>query len=68
VGEVRRSGPIIIVQGEDGKKKIMRNKFKLKSDRIYIENDLSFEERKIWKKINRWAKQERSRGKEEKAG
>jgi len=54
VSEMRRSGPVIIVkiEGEEGKKEIMRNKFKLKDDRMYIENDLSIEERKIQEKID----------------
>lgn len=39
----------------------MRNKFKLKGEKIFIKNDLSWEERKIQDKINRWAKTERKR-------
>lgn len=39
----------------------MRNKFKLKGEKIFIKNDLNWEERKIQDKINRWAKTERKR-------
>lgn len=39
----------------------MRNKFKLKGEKIFIKNDLSWEERKIQDKINTWAKTERKR-------
>lgn len=46
---------------EKVKKKVMRNKFKLKGEKIFIKNDLSWEERKIQDKINRWAKIERKR-------
>lgn len=34
----------------------MRNKNKLKGETIYIENDLTWEERKIQERISRWAK------------
>lgn len=46
---------------EKVKKEVMRNKFKLKGEKIFIKNDLSWEERKIQDKINRWAKTERKR-------
>jgi len=48
---------------EKKKKETMKNKYKFKGDRMYIENDLSFEERKIKGKMNRRAKEERSKGK-----
>jgi len=34
-------------------------KNKLKSDRMYIKNDLSFEERKIQEKMNKWVKKKK---------
>jgi len=43
----------------------MRNKFKLKGGRIFIENDLSFEERKVQEKMNKWAKGKRGNEGEE---
>lgn len=44
----------------------MRNKFILKGEKIFIENDLSWEKRKIQKKINR-VKKQREKGLEVKA-
>lgn len=49
------------LESEKIKKEVMRNKFKLKGEKIFIKNDLSWEERKIQDKINRWAKTERKR-------
>jgi len=68
VREVRRSGPVIVarIEGEEGKKEIMRNKYK--GERIFIENDLTYEERKIQEKMGRWARDERVRGVEVKVG
>lgn len=53
--EYRVSGTVIVVklENEDKKKEIMSNKNKLKGERIFIENDLSWEERKIQEKMNR---------------
>lgn len=54
----RRSGTVTIVKldREETKREIMRNKNKLKGETIYIENDLTWEERKIQERISRWAK------------
>lgn len=49
------------LESEKVKKEVMRNKFKLKGEKIFIKNDLSWEERKIQDKINRWTKTERKR-------
>lgn len=49
------------LESEKVKKEVMRNKFKLKGEKIFFKNDLSWEERKIQDKINRWAKTERKR-------
>lgn len=49
------------LESEKVKKEVMRNKFKLKGEKIFIKNDLSWEERKIQDKINRWSKTERKR-------
>lgn len=56
--EYCRSGTVIIVKldREETKREIMRNKNKLKWETIYIENDLTWEERKIQERISRWAK------------
>jgi len=41
VREIKRSGPVIVarIEGEEGKKEIMKNKYKLKGERIFIENE-----------------------------
>jgi len=39
----------------------MKNKYKLKGGRLFIENDLSFEERKVQEKLSRWAKEIRNK-------
>lgn len=54
------------IENEIKKNEIMRNK--LKGDRIYTENDLSWEERKIQEKIRKWATEQKSKGKEIKIG
>jgi len=70
ISDVKKSGPVIVARivGEEGKKKVMSNKYKLKGGKIFIENDLSFEERKIQEKMNRWAKGKRAEGVEVKVG
>lgn len=40
----------------------MRNKNKLKGKNIFINNDLTWEERKLQEKLNKWAKEEREKG------
>lgn len=66
----RRSNKIVVatVEEEEVKKIIMKNKKKLKGKRIFIENDLSWEERKIQEKIGRWVKREKEKGKSVKVG
>jgi len=70
VGEVRKSGPVIVAKiiNEEGKKDIMKKKYKLKREKLFIENDLSYEERKVQEKMNRWAKGKMSIGIEVKLG
>jgi len=70
VGEVRKSNPIIVAKivGEEGKKEIMKNKYKLKGEKLFIENDLSFEDRKVQEKMSRWARGKRYEGIEVKVG
>lgn len=52
----RRSEGVLVVkmENEHMKKKVMRNKSKLKGRNIFTENNLSWEERKVQEKINRW--------------
>jgi len=47
------------LESDEEEKEIMRNKHKLKGVRIFIENDLSWEERNIQVKINSWVKEQR---------
>jgi len=70
INEIKKSGPVIIVKmdSEEGKKEIMKVKNKLKGDSLFIENDLSFEERKVQEKLSRWAKERRSKGMKIKIG
>jgi len=48
---------------EEMKKEIMRSKKKLKGERIFIENNLTIEERKRQERIIRWTWEERGKGK-----
>lgn len=67
---VRISGPVIIVKidKEEDKKWVMRNKNRLKGGKIFIENDLTWEERKRQERIGRWVKEQRNKGEDVKAG
>lgn len=66
----RRSGPVIIVklESDEGKVEIMRNKLKLIGEKIFIENDLCWEDRKIQEEINKWAKERKGKGEDIKVG
>jgi len=66
----RESGTVIVIklENEEMKKEIMRNKYKLKGDRIFIENDVSWEERRVQERIVRWAKEQKEKGVEIKIG
>lgn len=67
--ECRNSGPVIVakVENEDKKKEIM-SKSRLKGERIFIENDLSWDERKVQEKISGWARERRREGVKVKIG
>jgi len=45
----RESGTVIVVrlENEEEKKEVIKNKYKLKRESIYIENDLRWEERNV---------------------
>lgn len=66
----RMSGRIIVVslEGAEMKRETMINKKRLKGKSIFIENDLTWEERKIQERINRWAKEEKEKGRAVKIG
>jgi len=46
----------------------MQNKFRLKWESIFIENDLSWEGRNVQMRINRWVKEQEGKGLEIKVG
>lgn len=60
----RNSGPVIIARigSVEQKNEIMQNKYKLKGHNIFIEHDLSWEQREIQRKILRWAIEQRNKG------
>ncbi|CAL1672512.1 unnamed protein product [Lasius platythorax] len=70
VAQTRISGKVLIAKldSEEVKREVMKRKNKLKDGYVFIENDLTWEERKIQEKINVWAKVQRSKGKEIKIG
>jgi len=70
VAGCKESGTVVVVKlkDEEEKKEIMKNKYKLKGNNIFIENDLSWEERNVQGKINKWAKEQRGRGLDIKVG
>lgn len=53
---------IVKVRSEENKRKILENKRKLKGGSIWIEEDLSFKERKMRWNLRRVAEEERKRG------
>jgi len=59
------SGKVISakLENEEIKREIMTRKSRLKRGKIFIDNDLTWEERKIQEKIYRWAKEYKSRNK-----
>lgn len=61
---------ITVVEMEtwDMKQRVMKNKNKLKGSHMYIENDLTVEERKIQAQIRAIAKREKEKGKKVKVG
>lgn len=70
VTRYRVSGNVIVATIENGKEKdkIMRRKGRLGEKKIFIENDLTWEERKIREKIWEWVKVERKKGRSVKIG
>lgn len=70
IESVWKSGSVLVVKlgSVDDKRKIMMNKGKLVGSRIYIENDLSYEDRKRQEEIARWVKKRKEEGKLVKIG
>lgn len=60
------SGKVIVVklESEEEKMQVLKNKSKLKGEKTFIERDLTWEERRVQEKINRWVRE--GRGKERK--
>lgn len=65
-----KSGKVLVVklESEEAKREVMKYKFRLKGRSIYIENDLTFEERAVQGKIGQWAKGEVLKGRRVKIG
>jgi len=59
---------VVRLESEEEKKEVMRNKYRLKGENIFIKNDLSWEERNVQVKINRWVKKQKMKGLEVKVG
>lgn len=69
VSNVRKSGAVIIVKLEyEDKREVMKNKYKLKGGNVFIENDLTWEERKVQEEMRKWANEKRSKGEDIKVG
>jgi len=64
------NGKVIVVNlnNSEDKKEIMKGKSKLKGGNIFIDNDLTWEERKTQERINKWVKEQRGKGKEVRSG
>jgi len=59
----RESETVLVIKLKNTKMKreIMRNKYKLKGNRIFIENDVSWEERRIQERIVRWVRKQKKK-------
>lgn len=63
------SGKVVVAKlSREMKVEVMKNKNKLAGSRVYIENDLTFEERKRQEEMYTWAKEKRDLGFTVKAG
>lgn len=62
--EAWTSGRVVIAKlgSDEDKRAVMENKSKLKETNVYIDNDLSREDRARQSDINRWAKERREKG------
>lgn len=52
----RKSGDVIVakVENKEKKREIMINKNRLRKDKVFIENDLTWKERKLQENIRKW--------------
>lgn len=60
--QIRGRVIIATLENEEMKREVMVNKSKLKGEQYYIENDLTWEERKLQERIGKWAKEQREKG------
>ncbi|XP_020297295.1 golgin subfamily A member 6-like protein 6 [Pseudomyrmex gracilis] len=67
-GRVSNKVIVIRLSSEKEKRAVMENKNKLKGEKIFIQNDLSWKERKTQEEIHRWVKEKREKGEEVKIG
>lgn len=70
IEQCKKNGTVIIVKldREETKREVMKNKNKLKGGTVFIENDLTWEERRKQERISRWVKIQKEKGKEVKVG
>lgn len=70
ITEVRKSDKVIVVRlaMDEQKAEMMKNKNRLVGGTIYIENDLTKEERDKQKEMWEWVKERKSRGEDVKMG
>lgn len=61
---VSRNVIVTTMENSEMKRKVMKSKSRLKGKRIFIEHDLSWHERKIQEKINKWVKDEKDKGRD----
>lgn len=59
---------VVKLENEEKRKEVIINKRKLKGNNIFIENDLSWEKRKLQEKMGRWAREKRKERMEIKIG
>lgn len=60
--QIRGRVIIATLENEEMKREVMVNKSKLKGEQYYIENDLTWEERKLQERIGKWAIEQREKG------
>jgi len=59
---INRNVIIARLGSAEEKREVMVNKYKLKGEEIFIENDLTWEERKIQERISKWSREMRNKG------
>jgi len=65
---INRNVMIVRLGSAEEKREVMVNKYKLKGEEIFIENDLTWEERKVQERISKWSREMRNKGNEIKIG